>query len=70
MIDQALSPELYGYTFLVDGLRLPDPVNPHLKPMRSSTVSILDIPGDPPLLHDFQNVLHGTVRIHYGVLRC
>ena len=60
-----LPPELYGYTFVVDGLRLPDPGNPNIKPMRSPTTSILDIPGDPPLLHDFQNVPHGTVRIHY-----
>ncbi|MBI3877448.1 MAG: esterase [Verrucomicrobia bacterium] len=60
-----LTPELYGYTFVADGLRFADPGNPNLKPMRSPTTSILDIPGDPPLLHDFQNVPHGTVRVHY-----
>lgn len=60
-----LPPELYGYSFIVDGLRLPDPANPTIKPMRSPTTSILDIPGDPPLMHDFQNVPHGTVRVHY-----
>jgi enterochelin esterase family protein len=61
----SLPPELYGYTFVVDGVRMPDPGNPHIKPMRIPTTSILDIPGDPPLLHDFQNVPHGTVRVHH-----
>ena len=55
---------LYGYAFNVDGLRIADPGNALVKPMRSPTTSILDIPGDPPLLHDFQAVAHGTVRVH------
>lgn len=60
-----LPPELYGYTFVVDGLRLPDPANANIKPMRSPTTSILDIPGEPPLMHDYQKVPHGTVRVHH-----
>ncbi len=59
-----LAPDLYGYGFLVDGLRIPDPGNRHVKPMRSPTTSILDIPSDPPRLHEFQDVPHGTVRVH------
>jgi len=70
-----LPPEIYGYGFVVDGLRMADQVNPNLKPMRSPTTSILEIPGDPPLLHEFQDVPHGTVSLHdyrsksLGVLR-
>jgi enterochelin esterase family protein len=60
-----LAPELYGYTMVADGLRFADASNPNIKPMRSPTTSILDIPGDPPLLHDFRNVPHGTVRVHH-----
>ncbi len=60
-----LAPEIYGYGFNVDGLRIADPVNPALKPMRSPTTSILELPGQPPLIHDFQNVPHGTVRHHW-----
>jgi enterochelin esterase-like enzyme len=60
-----LKPELYGYNFVVDGLRIADPGNPKLKPMRSPVTSILDIPGKTPLLHDFRDVPHGSVNTHY-----
>ena len=60
-----LAPEIYGYSFTVDGLRIADPGNPALKPMRSPTTSILEVPGQPPLLHEFQEVPHGTVRHHW-----
>ena len=55
---------IYGYAFSLDGFRTADPGNPIVKPMRSPTTSILDIPGNPSLVHDFQPVAHGTVRIH------
>jgi len=35
-----------------------------LKPMRSPRTSVVDVPGDPPRLHDWQEVPHGTVRLH------
>lgn len=57
-------PELYGYSFVVDGLRILDPSNTAVKPMRSSTTSILDLPGNPPLLHDWQDVPHGVIHQH------
>jgi len=59
-----LTPELYSYSFIVDGLRVCDPANAAVKPMRSPTSSVLEIAGSPPLLHDFQNVPHGTVHVH------
>ena len=60
-----MPPELHTYSFVVDGLRIADPSNSNVKPMRWPTTSILDIPGDPPLVHDFQDVPHGTVRTHF-----
>ena len=60
-----LEPDLYGYGFSVDGFRTVDPANANVKPMRWPTTSILDVPGDPPLVHDFRtDVSHGTVRLH------
>jgi enterochelin esterase family protein len=59
-----LPAEIYGYGFMVDGLRIADPGNPNLKPMRSPTTSIVEIRGEPPLIHDFQDVPHGTVSLH------
>lgn len=59
-----IEPDLYGYSFTVDGLPMLDPANTEVKPMRSSRTSILDVPGDKPSLHDFQDVPHGVVRLH------
>src|SRR5205807_6502966 len=53
-----LPPDLYGYGLIVDKLRILDPANRHVKPMRSPTTSILEIPGDSPLLHEFPDVPH------------
>jgi enterochelin esterase family protein len=59
-----LEPDLYGYSFSIDGFQTLDPSNPAVKPMRSPRTSILDVPGDKPALHDFQAVPHGVVRLH------
>ena len=59
-----LEPDIYGYSFSVDGFRALDPMNPGVKPMRSPTTSILEIPGNPPRIWEFQDVPHGAVRLH------
>jgi enterochelin esterase-like enzyme len=59
-----LEPDLYGYSFSIDGLAVSDPLNSVLKPMRSPRTSVVDVPGDPPRLHEYQDVPHGTVRLH------
>lgn len=58
-------PEIYEYSFIVDGTTMIDPGNREIKPMRSPRTSILEVPGNPPLIHDFQNVPHGAVRLHW-----
>ncbi|WP_414663174.1 alpha/beta hydrolase-fold protein [Horticoccus sp. 23ND18S-11] len=57
--------DLYEYSFNVDGVSMIDPGNPAIKPMRNPRTSILEIRGEPPLLHDFQNVPHGRVSLHW-----
>jgi enterochelin esterase family protein len=59
-----LAPDLYGYSFMIDGFRAADPMNRELKPMRSPTTSILEVPGVPPRVWEFQDVPHGTVHAH------
>jgi len=59
-----LEPDLYGYSFLIDGFRTADPANAAIKPMRSPTTSILEVPGNSPKVWEFQSVPHGTVRLH------
>jgi len=55
---------IWEYRFEVDGLSMIDPENSAIKPMRSPRTSILHLPSDPPAVHDFQDVPHGTVRHH------
>lgn len=61
----AVAPGVYEYAFVVDGLRIVDPANPQVKPQRWPGTSILDVPGDPPLVTEFQDVPHGTVSVHH-----
>lgn len=55
---------VWEYSFQVDSLQMIDPGNPAIKPMREPRTSILCIPGQPPLLCEFQDVPHGAVRQH------
>lgn len=61
-----LEADIYGYSFTVDnGLTIPDPANPWVKPMRAARTSVLHIRGDPPRPWDEQWVPHGTVHTHF-----
>jgi enterochelin esterase family protein len=55
---------VWEYSFQVDGLQMIDPGNPAIKPQREPRTSILHVPGQPPLPHDFQDVPHGAVHQH------
>ncbi|HEX3875662.1 MAG TPA: alpha/beta hydrolase-fold protein [Bryobacteraceae bacterium] len=58
-----LPSEVYAYSFTVDGLGIGDPQNPTVKlAARGAAQSLVAIPGNPPRLHDPQNVPHGTVQ--------
>jgi len=59
-----IKPGVWEYSFVVDGMAIVDPANPAQKPQRTSTSSILHIPGTAPLVWDFQDVPHGTVHQH------
>ncbi len=59
-----IKPGVWEYSFVVDGMAMIDPANPAQKPQRTSTSSILHIPGSPALVWDFQEVPHGTVHQH------
>jgi enterochelin esterase-like enzyme len=59
-----IEPGIYGYSFTLDGFQTLDPANAALKPMRSPRTSVLEVPGNPPRIDEFQDVPHGTVRTH------
>jgi enterochelin esterase-like enzyme len=61
-----LEPDIYGYSFSINGFQTLDPANSAVKPARSVRTSILEVPGTPPLIHEFNaSVPHGTVRSHW-----
>lgn len=59
-----IEPGVYEYSFTADGVQMIDPSNPAIKPQRQPRTSILHVPGEPPLVWDFQQVPHGTVHQH------
>lgn len=59
---ESVEPGIYEYSITVDGIKMVDPGNPELKPMRSPRTSVLHIPGDHS--YDFKDVPHGTVHYH------
>jgi enterochelin esterase-like enzyme len=58
-----VEPEIYQYNFVVDGVRILDPSNPHLKNGRTLDASIVEIPGTPPRFDQLQAVPHGALSI-------
>ena len=58
-----LAPDLYSYTFEVDGATFTDPVNRRLKEWLNQE-SVVEVPGKPPLLLSRQDVPHGEIHRH------
>ena len=57
-------PEIYEYSFVVDGLELVDPSNSWLKVWRNTAKNLVEVPGDQPMFFQEQQVPHGTVHLH------
>ena len=63
---EPLKPELYSYSFIVDGLRMNDPANVYLIRDVSTLTNVLIIGGDRADFYKVNPVPHGTVsRIWY-----
>ena len=58
---ETLSPELYSYSFIVDGLSTTDPNNPFLIRDVASVTNIFIIGGEHADLYKVNEVAHGTV---------
>ncbi|UCG46832.1 MAG: esterase family protein [Phycisphaerales bacterium] len=57
-------PDIHEYSFIVDGLEIPDPVNPVVKVWRRRSKSLVEVPGDRPMFFEVQDVPHGAIHIH------
>jgi enterochelin esterase-like enzyme len=60
---EPLEPDFYGYSFVVDGVRVLDPVNGHIKSNLQNPGSLLHVPG-AGLPWEIADVPHGVVRRH------
>src|SRR6187401_2334808 len=60
-----VKPDIYPYSFLVDSVELADPNNTYIFANERFKRSIVEIPGDAPLVHSLQNVPHGKISYRY-----
>jgi enterochelin esterase-like enzyme len=58
-----VNPDIYPYSFWVDSVQMADPNNTYIFANERFKRSVVDVPGDQPLLHSLQNVPHG--KVHY-----
>jgi enterochelin esterase-like enzyme len=60
-----VKPDIYPYCFVADGIQLADPNNVLIFANERFKNSLVDIPGDTPLIHSMQNVPHGNICYRY-----
>ncbi|MDB5239422.1 MAG: esterase [Spirosoma sp.] len=60
-----VKPDIYPYSFQVDSVSLADPNNTYIFANERFKRSIVDVPGDQPLVHSLQNVPHGKISYRY-----
>ncbi len=61
---EALEPDMYGYSFIADGVGLMDPVNSLIKPNLLNPQSMVHVPG-AGLPWEIADVPHGEVHHHF-----
>jgi enterochelin esterase family protein len=54
-------PDMYPYSFQVDGITVMDPGNMDFFPNEYFKGSVVDVTGNTPLVHSVQTVPHGTI---------
>jgi enterochelin esterase family protein len=62
---EALEPDIYTYSFQVDGCRVIDPGNPFLKVNLLNTDSQVHVPGPSTLPWELNDVPHGEIHRHF-----
>jgi enterochelin esterase family protein len=62
---EPLEPDLYGYSFVVDGVSLIDPSNPRMKPNLLNTQSVVHVPGHASLPWEISGAPQGAIHRHF-----
>ncbi len=60
-----VTPDIYPYSFDVDGVQIADPNNANIFANERFKRSIVDVPGNEPLIHSLQDVPHGKIQYRY-----
>ena len=60
-----IKPDIYPYSFKVDGVTVMDPANVAFFPNERFKGSLVEIPSDVPAIYALKNVPHGTVSYDY-----
>jgi enterochelin esterase family protein len=60
-----VKPDIYPYCFWVDSVQISDPNNTLIFANERFKHSLVDVPGDQPLIHSLQNVPHGKISYCY-----
>ncbi|MDJ1480012.1 alpha/beta hydrolase-fold protein [Cytophagaceae bacterium YF14B1] len=60
-----ITPDIYPYSFQVDGVDVADPNNTYIFANERFKRSIVEVPGNTPLVHSLQNVPHGKIHYQY-----
>ncbi|HEY5970293.1 MAG TPA: alpha/beta hydrolase-fold protein [Chitinophagaceae bacterium] len=58
-------PDIYPYSFIVDGVTVMDPANVDYFPNERFKGSLVDVQGFTPLIHAMRDVPHGSVNYEY-----
>ena len=61
----ALSPDIYSYSFVVDGVPVLDPANPRMKYNLIASQSEVHVPGPAALPWEINDVPHGVIHRHF-----
>jgi enterochelin esterase family protein len=61
----ALAPNIYGYSFNVDGTHILDPSNTRIKPNLLNLSNAVEVPGAAPMPWDQADIPHGQVHHHF-----
>ncbi len=60
-----VKPDIYPYSFKVDGVTINDPSNTYLFPNERFKGSLVEIPSDVPAIYALKNVPHGSLTYEY-----
>jgi enterochelin esterase family protein len=61
-----LEPDIYLYTFAIDGVTIADPSNPLVKPIvMGGNQSLVHVPGPATLSWEVNDVPHGQIHEHF-----